>query len=275
MIVQLTSAGAALQAAATAPLVMTSFALGTAYNYVPSTSQTGLQGATVYSNVPGLPVYDNQNMVKYPIYLGDTLGPMTYGEIGLFYNATLYAICVFDTPVTKNPLDPVLNTGGAYLTDMYVPLASTNYEMYANSVQANTYKASVLRAVAELPTPSETTTNLFVVQNLPKPFLAYTDRIGEWVFDGWRTQGERLVTSSTISVLVIPSTPDFYVTVGMIVQAMSGQDFGTCRQIKTLTNDGSGNTVIGLDAPLGRPLTVGTTVAILSNIHEVYQGGSF
>lgn len=275
MIVQLTNAGAALQASATSPLVMTSFALGTGYNYVPDAAQVALQGSTVYSNLPGLPVYDNQNMVKYPIYLGDSIGPITYGEIGLFHNATLFAICVFETLVTKNPLDAVANTGGSVVTDMYVPLASANYEMYANTVQANTYKASVLKSVAELPNSRTTTTNLFVIQNIPKPFLAYTDRIGEWHFDGWRPQGVKTVMSSDIHTLIVPVAPNFYITPGMMIQATSGQDFGTCRHVKTLSTNGGGNLVIGLDAPLGRPLTPGTTVTILSNIHEVFQGGSF
>lgn len=275
MIIQLTDAGASLQAAATSPLVMTSFELGSSFNYVPTASQTSLQGATVYSNLPGLPVYDNQNMMKYPIYLGDSLGPITYGEIGLFYNSVLFAVCVFEIPVTKMPLDPVANTGGAVVVDMYVPLVSANYEMYANSTQANTYKASVLMSVAELPHPKTTTTNLFVIQNRPKPFLAYTTRVGEWVFDGWRSQGMRAVISSTMNTLVVPPVPDFYLTEGMIIQAMSGQDFGVCRQVKTLSTNGNGDTVIGLDTPLGRPLSSGTSVAVLSNIHEVFQGGSF
>lgn len=275
MIVQLTNAGAALQALATAPLVMTSFSLGTGYNYTPDVAQTSLQGSVVYSNLPGLPVYDNQNMVKYPIYMGDSIGPITYGEIGLYHNATLFAVCVFDTLVTKNPLDAVANTGGSVVTDMYVPLASSNYEMYANTVQANTYKASVLKSVAELPNSRTTTTNFFVVQNQPKPFLAYTDRVGEWHFDGWRPQGTKSIISSDLQTLVVPVNPDFYVTPGMIVQATSGQDFGTCRHIKTVSYNGNGNKVLGLDAPLGRPLTPNTTVVILSNIHELFQGGSF
>ena len=50
--------------------------------------------------------------------------------------------------VTKLPLDVNANTGGAFLTEIYVPIVSANYEMYANTTQANTYKASVLASVA-------------------------------------------------------------------------------------------------------------------------------
>jgi hypothetical protein len=138
MIIQLTDAGAALQAAATSPLTMTSFRLGTGSNYVPDPSQTALVGTTVYTGLPGHPLLENQNTLKYPLYIGDSVGPITYGEIGLFYNNTLYAICVYEVLLTKLPLDPVQNVGGASVTDFYVPIVSDNYEMYANTTQANT-----------------------------------------------------------------------------------------------------------------------------------------
>lgn len=275
MIIQLTNAGAALQDAATSPLVMTSFRLGTGVNYVPDTAQTQLQGSTVYTGLPGLPVYENQNTLKYPLYMGDNIGPVTYGEIGLFYNNTLYAICVFDTLVTKLPLDPVANTGGASVTDFYVTILSANYEMYANSVQANTYKASVLESVAELPQSTTTTTNFFVVRGQPRPFLAYTDRIGEWHFDGWRPQGQKTVVDCDLTSIVLSAAPDFYVKDGMMIQIVSGVDFGLCRQITSVTLDGNGDQVLGLDVPLARPITTGNTVTVLSNVNELFQGGSF
>lgn len=275
MIIQITDAGAALQAAATSPLVMTSFVLGTGVNYVPSQSQTAIQGNPVYTGLPGSPVMENQNTLKYPIYVGDSIGPVTYGEIGLFYNATLYAICVFEVLLTKLPLDPVANTGGATLTDFYVPIVSSNYEMYANSVQANTYKASVLESVAELPYSRTTTTNFFVVKGQPRPFLAFTDRVGEWNFSDWRPQGKKTVMSGDLTSLVVSQAPDFYVTDKMIVQVTSGQDFGLCRQTTSVTQNGSGDLVLGLDVPLARPISAGEEVTILSSTNELFQGGNF
>lgn len=276
MIVQLTDAGAALQAVATSPLVMTSFVLGTGVNYVPNTAQTALQGTPVYTGLPGTPTYHNQNTLKYPLYLGSSLGPFTYGEIGLFYNATLYAICVFDTLVTKTPLDPVANTGGSVVTDFYVPIVSTNYEMYANTVQSNTYKVSVLSSVAELPYSTSTTTNIFVIQNLPRPFLAFTDRVGEWNFTDARSQGTKTVMAgSDLTSLVLSASPNFYVTPKMIIQIISGQDFGLCRQVTSVNMNGNGDLVIGLDAPLARPITPGEQVAVISSTNELFSGGSF
>lgn len=275
MIIQMTDAGAALQAAATSPLTMTSFRLGTGVNYVPSASQTSLQGAIVYTGLPGNPIYENQNTLKYPIYLGDSIGPVTYGEIGLYYNNTLYAVCVYEVLVTKYPLDPVTNTGGAIVTDFYVPIVSTNYEMYADTTQANTYKASVLSSVAALPYSTTTTTNFFVIQGQPRPFLAFTDRVGEWNFSDWRPQGKKEVLGGDLTTLVVDKTPDFYVTDKMIVQATSGQDFGLCRQLKTVTLNGNGDLVLGLDVPLARNISVGEEVTIFSSTNELFQGGTF
>jgi hypothetical protein len=275
MIIQLTDAGAALQAAATSPLTMTSFRLGTGSNYVPDPSQTALVGTTVYTGLPGHPLLENQNTLKYPLYIGDSVGPITYGEIGLFYNNTLYAICVYEVLLTKLPLDPVQNVGGASVTDFYVPIVSDNYEMYANTTQANTYKASVLASVADLPYSTSTTTNFFVIQGQPRPFLAFTDRVGEWNFSDWRAQGDKAVLGGDLSTLIIARAPDFYVTEKMIVQVTSGQDFGLCRQTTSVTTNGNNDLVIGLDRPLGRHISVGEKVTIFSNTNELFFGGSF
>lgn len=275
MITQITNAGAALQAAATAPLVMTSFVLGSGVNYVPNGAQTAMQGSTVYTGVPGAPIQENQNTLKYPVFLGDNLGPLQFGEIGLYYGSTLFAICVFDTPITKLPLDVNLNTGGSLITDVYVPIVSTNYEMYSNSAQANTYKASVLTSVAELPYSDSALTNFFVIQSLPKPFLAYTDRVGEWHFDGYRSQGTGTIVACDLSTITISLVDGFYVSADMLVQAISGADFGLCRRIESVTRTGGGNYVLGLDVPLARALTVNETVRVLSSTNEIIQGGSF
>lgn len=275
MTVQITNAGAALQAAATAPLVMTSFVLGSGVNYTPDPAQTALHGTTVYTGLPGLPSIENQNTLKYPVQLGNTSGPFQFGEIGLYYNATLFAVCVFDSLVTKLPLDVNANTGGAFLTDVYVPIVSTNYEMYANTTQANTYKASVLASVAELPYSREALTNFFVVQGIPKPFLAYTDRVGEWHFDGYRSQGTATVVAGDLNTLVVAPATNFYLTPNMLVQVISGADFGLCRQIETVSLDGNNNYVLGLDVPLARTITLSENVRILSSTNELFQGGSF
>jgi hypothetical protein len=177
--------------------------------------------------------------------------------------------------VTKLPLDPVANTGGASVTDFYVTILSANYEMYANSAQANTYKASVLESVAELPQSISANTNFFVVKGQPHPFLAYTDRVGEWHFDSWRPQGRKTVVDCDLTSVVLTAAPDFYVTPGMMIQALSGVDFGLCRQIDSVTLDGNGDLVLGLDVPLARPLSATTTIGVLSNVNELFQGGSF
>ena len=275
MITQITNAGAALQAAATAPLVMTGFVLGSGSNYVPTSSQTALQGSTIYTGLPGAPVQENQNTLKYPVYLGDNLGPFQFGEIGLYYGSTLFAICVFDTLISKFPLDVNLNTGGSLITDVYVPIVSTNYEMYSNTSQANTYKASVLTSVAELPYSDSALTNFFVIQSLPKPFLAYTDRVGEWHFDGYRSQGVGTVVACDLNTITISLATGFYVSADMIVQAISGSDFGLCRRVESVTMTGAGNYVLGLDVPLARALTINEEVRILSSTNELIQGGSF
>jgi hypothetical protein len=83
------------------------------------------------------------------------------------------------------------------------------------------------------------------------------------------------VVDCDLTSIVLTASPDFYVTLGMMIQVTSGTDFGLCRQITSVTLDGNGDQVLGLDVPLARPINDSNTVKVLSNVNELFQGGSF
>ncbi|MGF3930157.1 phage tail protein, partial [Staphylococcus aureus] len=91
MFIQLTNAGKAIIAAATGPIKITSFKLGSAYGYIPQATDTNIHGTTIYEGIPSDPFVVNPNVVKYGAYLDYNLGPFDFGEIGYFVGNTLFA----------------------------------------------------------------------------------------------------------------------------------------------------------------------------------------
>lgn len=72
---------------------ITTVKLGSAFNYTPSSAQTTLTGSLLYSG----PIFnysvDSDNQVNYTIYLDQTIGTFSFGEVGLYLaDGTLFAI---------------------------------------------------------------------------------------------------------------------------------------------------------------------------------------
>src|ERR1700748_1486315 len=125
MQVQLTNAGAALIAANTGPVIVTSFQLGTAFGYIPLPTDTEIRGTLVYTGVPSSPSAVNPNVVRYSSYLDFDIGPFTFGEIGLFVGTTLFALATGDAVVSKLALSD--GGGNSIRIDEFLSVVGTNY----------------------------------------------------------------------------------------------------------------------------------------------------
>jgi len=264
--IQITDAGLALMQSAVEPIVLTSFKLGTGVNYIPTGGQTALQGSIVYTGVPGAPEIQDGNTALYPILLAADIGPYTFGEVGYYYNTTLFAVLVFEHTITKSPLDEVAGTGGPIVIDAFLPMVGANYQMWANVAQSNTNRASVVSGPEGLPYSVNSNPNLYIVQAVgsAKPFLAYTDRQGLWNFDAWNEQLSTSTLHSSTTAITIDPTDWATVTYGgsdtVIMQVGTGQNAAVCRYVTAVSADGSGNTVLTLNAPMTRALVDGTVV---------------
>ena len=255
MLTQLTNYGANLMATATAPIVLDSFQLGSSAGYVPTVSQAAIHGTLIYTGFPAAPVVEDANNVKYSVELGQSIGPFPFGEIALFYQGNLFAICVLDTVINKLPLDPNDDTGGAVIIDIYVPMVGSNYEMWANVAQANTLRVSVVEGPEALPASTNAAPNLYVVQAPPSGngFLAYTDRVGIWNFESYAPVVTTQVLAATASTITVatPAVSGYAVSsVGQcIVQLVTGRLFGTCRYVVAEVGTVHNTTVLSLNAP--------------------------
>ena len=264
---QITDAGLALMEGATEPIVLTSFELGSAYGYIPDHNQTALKGTVVYTGVPGSPVVQDANTILYPNLVPDAVGPFQFGEVGLFYGTTLFAVITFDSLLTKLPLDLVTNTGGAIIIDAFIPTVGSNYQMWAVVTQANTNKVSTIAGPELLPPSVQASPNIYVVAGPvgSRPFLAFSDLTNLWSFDGYKDVATSTVSSSAVTSVTVPSSDVQGVTFNgegsLLVQFSTGSDYSVVRAVSALTTVGNLTTFsftvpMNVSAPAGTGLHV-------------------
>lgn len=270
MLTQLTSYGVTVMQTASAPITLTSYKLGSASNYVPSPTQTDIQGALIATGAPALPVVETSNFVRYYVELANSAGPYQFGEIGLYLGNQLFAICVLDSPLVKIPLDPNTNTGGAIIIDFNVPSVGLNYQMWTNTAQSNTTKVSQVAGPEELPQVVGTAPNLYVVDstNGTKPFLAYTDHNGLWSFDSYSEIGVVQCVDADQQTLTITGADAEALEIGggpvsnLLVQIADGDAFASCRWINNAVLDGpSGNLILQFNSPIFKDIQSSARVA--------------
>ena len=208
MFTQVTPAGKALLDAATGPIVLTRYELGSAYGYTLEGDATGLRGQVVYSNVPSPLAADGPQLLKTSVYLGYEVGPFAFGEIALYAGDTLFALCVNPVLIEKRAPGPTTDGAGLRL-DIYMHTESGNYEMFLTMAEtSNEFRLSVFPSIDLLPQALHASPNAYIVMGEAteqSSFLAYSDREGVWAFDAYEIfAGEVSVDSATTKSVRIP-----------------------------------------------------------------------
>lgn len=274
MLVQLTDAGAAIVAAATAPVVLTSYKIGSGFGYVPALNQADIQGAVRTTGAPSAPVVEGSNYIRYSVSMAANLGAFSYGEVALYSGATLFAIGVFDTEQTKLPYDDTSDTGGNVVINMHLPITDTNYAMWADVTQANTYKLNVVQGPQVVPDPRGANPNILMVKapNSEYPgFMAYTDRTSVWEFEGYSKTGELTVISATTTSVIVSQAqasaaigPNGVFANGrVLLQVTSGERIGATRYCSRSMSSG-GNAQVSFHVGLAAPVAVGDKISVYS-----------
>ncbi len=266
MIIQLTAAGAALLEASTGPVTITSFQLGSGYNYVPQASDTALHGSLIYTGTPTAPLAVSGNVVKYGAFLDYPLGPFQFGEMGLFVGTTLFALAASQVLIDKLQLTST-SVGNSIRLDSYVSVVGTNYEMWLDLASVNNqYQLAVLGSVDQLPQPQQAIPNIYTVSGATSQqsaFFAYTDRSGLWNFDAYAYANQAAATVVGFDSQSVTIALSDYVT-GMdpayfgaaILEFTTGSLYGLCRYIQSATISG-GNVTLGFASILAMTPVVG------------------
>ena len=274
MLLQLTTAGQAIVEAALAPVVVTSYKLGASFGYVPPVSQTDIVGALRHTGTPSAPIVEDGNSIRYSVNLPAALGPFSYGEVGLFVGATLFAIGVFETEMTKLPANQELDTGGNVVIDMHLPTTDPNYQMWSDVAQANTFKLNVVGGPHLIPRAEGANPNLLMVRppnSNYAGFMAYTDRLGLWQYENYQRLGTLTVVAATTSSVTCARTEsntllgdDRTIPEGdILIQFASGINKGLSRYCtgKTLA---AALTQLNLGVPLAAAPLTGTNFHVYS-----------
>lgn len=78
------------------------FAVGDAYGYTPSISDTRIRGNTLYTGSPVSYKYIGDKTIQIMCTLPDTIGPFAWGEIGLYLDSgELFALAALPKPQNK------------------------------------------------------------------------------------------------------------------------------------------------------------------------------
>lgn len=274
MIVQLTDAGAALLNANAGPIQLSVAKLGSASGYVPAGSDTNIHGAVVYTGVPSQFFVVNANIVKYSVYLDFDLGPLTFGELGLFTDTNvLFALAANDVLLNKIPISAGV-TGNSMRLDVYLSMVGQNYEMWLDYPDtANPFQLAVLGSVDQLPPPKNAVPNAYIITGKgpgQSSFIAYTDRTGLWNFDAYAYANQATATvvgfdSQSVTIALADYLPGMNPQYPgeIIAEFSTGALFGICRYVSTRVI-GATTVTFGFDNPLMATPIIGDKVNILA-----------
>lgn len=246
---QVTDYGVGLLNANTGPIVLELFKLGSASSYIPLPGDTDIHGVEVFHGAPSSPVVSNANVMKYSIYVDYPAPAFSFGEVGLYHDNQLFALCAFSTLVDKiAPSGSVL--GNSVRIDIYLSMVGTNYDMWLDlSESNNAFRLASIDSVDRLPPSHAATPNSYIVQGADEnqvSTIAYTDRNGLWNFDAYQYStilGATIVAADNISVTISLNDystnmiPDYFGSV--ILEFSTGQLYSICRYVKTVAVSGN------------------------------------
>ena len=166
-------------------LQITQYQVGSAYNYTPTPSMTGLQGTLLYTGGVGGFEVVNPNVIQYDIVMGPSVGTFEFGEVALLLaDGTVFALA--SLPVLQSKRAATLTTSGDTIVvqaQIVVTNASTafTFQLVTNSEA----QLPALGTVDALIPPGSAVANAFLCaqqDDVGNPVLALEDVNTRWRF---------------------------------------------------------------------------------------------
>lgn len=269
MILQLTDYAVGVLATDPSPKLDV-FRVGSAFGYVPLTTDTSTHGATQYTGQIAPPVVMNANVVKYVISMDTTIGDFEYGEVGYYHQNQLFALAVADMPSFKRKVGA--DAGNIVRFDAYLTVVGENYAMIVDQADSsNQFMMAGLSTIDQLPPVNNTLPNSYIISgasNEQSSYLAYTDRTGLWSFDAYQfgsTAAATVTAADAQSVTIAMASysdkmlPEFFGQVAL--QFASGANFSICRYIQSAIQSG-GSVTLGFRTPMAVVPKVGDKIHV-------------
>jgi len=265
--VQLTDFGVTLFNASSLPPILNIYKLGSDFNFLPSESDTDIHGVQVgpVGGIPSLPEALTGNLIRYSVFLDNSVGPFDFGNVGLFLGTNLVGLAASTTPITK--INDTTTPGNSLRIDMYISLVGTNYEAWADLAESNNrFQVARLSSPDVMPPAKDSTPNMYVISGADttqSSILAYTDREGLWNFDSYQFSSvlsAPIVGFDSESVTIANAdfssdlTPSYFGQ--LILQFVTGSLYSICRYIKTVVVNAQ-TTTLGFNTPLAIEPIVG------------------
>lgn len=238
MLLRFTNAGKALFEINPTALSITRVVLTDAFNYVLPNPPVSLQGTPVYDLTQTLLSYvENPNTLKFTVLLDNSIGDFNYGEVGLYSGATLVAIGVSSTLISKVKAAGSEN-GNYQRFEAFLSYANADsYGFLKLSDSDSRMQLGQVQHVDYLEPPFEGDPNVFVVNGLTPtdmPQMAFSDYFGRWNFTG-RPQSYYTGVVSNASNIAVDIAADHGVTFATpndyVLQFLDGKLRGYCREL--------------------------------------------
>lgn len=244
MQLRFTVAGKALFDINPSAFTCTRLVLTDAFGYVLPDPPAVLVGTPVYDVTAPLPKeVVNTNTLRFIKLLDNSVGSFSFGEAALYSGATMVAIGVNPTPIPKVAASGAEN--GNYLTlNFFLSYSNTNsYGFVKLGNSDSRLQLGQVQSLDYLNPPYEGDPNVYIVNGLTPtdtPCLSFSDVYGRWAFSNRPLTYFTGTVSNAVSLAVDIAAPhgvDFETATDYVLQFVSGQLRGYCRQLTNIGAD--------------------------------------
>jgi Phage tail-collar fibre protein len=205
---------------------ITSFKVGSAYNYTPTRSQTALSGTVLYTGTVSSYAIVGPDLLSITLLMDSDVGSFQFGEVGIFLgDGTLFATCAFDHLQDKIRAVGV-TAGNIWRIKSLLKLAQAPAIVQIDLVIAQSILEVATWPLLEIPVDQLNDANIAIVHHnnqYNEPVLVIRDTDTEWGLIGYSRMLNVLTTDIGASVTTTTFTHPFIARLNLEVPSDSSR----------------------------------------------------